>query len=1274
MEATRRLCFICVLLVVRIARASGREVCLGTDMKLALPSSPENHFEMLKLLYTGCQVVHGNLEITHLQGTPDLSFLQGIVEVQGYVLIAHVSVSVVPLDSLRIIRGSQLYNSSYALAVQDNTPTGTGGSGLTELRLRSLTEILMGGVYIWGNPHLCFPNPKKINWNDTLDGTHEQVLHLQDAPKQCPACSADCVSGGCWGPTDQDCQTFTHVHCASGCLRCKGRHPNDCCHVQCAAGCTGPKDSDCLACRHFNDSGTCKGSCPPPTLYDPITFQSKPNPDFKFSFGATCVKQCPYNYLAMDVACTMVCPPANQEVILQVDGQEIQKCEECKGECPKVCYGLGMGNLQGVSAVNSSNIGLFSGCKKIFGSLAFLPQSFKGDPATNTSGLQPRQLSVFRTLEEITGYLYIDAWPADLKDLGVFENLKVVRGRMLYRGVFSLGVQNLQIESLGLRSLRSVSGGLVLVHNNSQLCYTSSLPWESVLHPKQGPHLISNANRDPKTCVAEGRVCHPLCADGACWGPGPGQCVSCVEYQRGTECVEQCNILQGSPREFIDGSQCVACHSECRPINGSASCVGQGANQCKECLHFQDGDTCVERCPSGVKEDQHTIWKYSNASGHCLPCETNCTVSCPLDERGCPIHQKPGPGTAIAAAVGGVVLFLILLALLVFYLRRQKHMKRKETMRRILQEHELVEPLTPSGAMPNQAQMRILKETELKKLRVLGSGAFGTVYKGVWAPDGESVKIPVAIKVLRENTSPKANKEILDEAYVMAGVVSPYVCRLLGICLTSTVQLVTQLMPYGCLLDYVRENKDHIGSQYLLNWCVQIAKGMSYLEDARLVHRDLAARNVLVKNPNHVKITDFGLARLLDIDETEYHADGGKVPIKWMALESILHRKFTHQSDVWSYGVTVWELMTFGMKPYDLIPARDIPELLEGGERLPQPLICTIDVYMIMVKCWMIDPESRPRFKELVADFSNMARDPPRYVVIQNDEQMSLSSPVDSEFFRTLMAEEGGNVKELLDAEEYLVPQPGFFRPPGEGSAAGPSRHHSHRSTDQIMEVDGVGPGRSIYSSVSTLGRSQYPTLPAGAAANGMWGGSQQPSLARSISRHSAGGQSDSVFLETGLEENIPPSSPGRYCKDPTFPNGMDEDVEVDGPVHHFSHTLPRKLHTQPEYVNQEVQAVRPSTLPRKTREQRLPNGLSAGRSVENPEYLVPMGNTSPAFDNPYYLELLAKAKAVSGATGGMERGATSPQRQPNGFVTPTAENPEYLGLVDTWSGQREHT
>ncbi|XP_028990640.1 receptor tyrosine-protein kinase erbB-2 [Betta splendens] len=1298
MEAARSLLFVGAALLA-VTGALAREVCLGTDMKLVLPSSLENHYETLRLLYAGCQVVHGNLEITHLHGDLDLSFLQGIVEVQGYVLVAHVSVSLVPLDNLRIIRGSQLYNSSYALAVLGNTRNGTG---LRTLRLRSLTEVLLGGVDIWGNPQLCFPDPQSIVWKDTFDeqNTHFQRSRLQARAPNCPSCSSACKSG-CWGDTSQDCQILTRINCASGCQRCKGPLPNDCCHMQCAAGCTGPKDSDCLACRHFNDSGVCKENCPPPTFYDTATFQTKPNPKKKFNFGATCVKTCPYNYLSMDVACTLVCPKDNQEVIItHPDGNETQKCEKCEKDCPKVCYGLGMDNgvmdNHGITMVTSDNVKQFNKCNKIFGSLAFLPQSFARDPATNQSSLTLEQLRAFKKLEEITGYLYIDAWPEEWSDLSVFENLKVIRGRMLYKGVFSLAIQNLHIRSLGLRSLRSVSGGLVLLHNNPQLCYTSSLPWDTILHPTQGPHRIVSRNQDPKVCEAEGFVCHPLCVEG-CWGPGPGQCVSCKAFRRGTECVEQCDVYQGSTREYMEGFKCISCHAECQLLNGSASCHGPGADHCTACQNFQDGEFCVERCPSGVKEEQQTVWKYSNATNHCLPCGTNCTLSCTvMDERGCPVDVRAGPGTTIVAAVTGVVLVLILVALLVFCVRRQRNLKRKETMRRILQEHELVEPLTPSGASPNQAQMRILKETELKKLRVLGAGAFGTVYKGVWAPDGENVKIPVAIKVLRENTSPKANKEILDEAYVMAGVASPYVCRLLGICLTSTVQLVTQLMPYGCLLEYVRENKDHIGSQYLLNWCVQIAKGMNYLEEVRLVHRDLAARNVLVKNPNHVKITDFGLARLLDIDETEYHADGGKVPIKWMALESILHRKFTHQSDVWSYGVTVWELMTFGAKPYDMIPARDIPDVLEGGERLPQPLICTIDVYMIMVKCWMIDPDSRPKFKDLVSDFSAMARDPPRYVVIQNDEQMCLASPVDSQFYRMLMEEEGNDMRDLLDAEEYLVPQPNVFpRAQGDGAQSnGPSRHQSYRSREHGLDVEPLFAGgpRSMYSSLSTLSRSQYPTLPMGASAsNGLR--ALYPALNRSPS---SGDQSDSVFLDTNPDDpSLPPASPGRYSKDPTNPNGSLDDLDTDGPMdfyqpHQLHHSLPRRshgniqVHALPEYVNQEIQNLRPgiperpSTLPRKGSrvDRRLPNGLNSGHSVENPGYLVPVSSrtpTSPAFDNPYYLDFMIKAMAAAGPAPGdgprlPERDGGMP-RHVNGFVTSTAENPEYLGLVDTWSG-----
>ncbi|TNN51700.1 Receptor tyrosine-protein kinase erbB-2 [Liparis tanakae] len=475
MEAARTLVLLGAVLL-GAAGASAREVCLGTDMKLTLPSSLDNHYETLKLLYTDCQVVHGNLEITHLHGNPDLSFLQGIVEVQGYVLVAHVSVSLLPLDNLRIIRGSQLYDASYALAVLDNT---LGEQGLRTLRLRSLTEILLGVVYIWGNPQLCFPDPQSIDWRDTLDeqNDHARRHRLQPRASECEQLADN---------------TLKHVQLVP-------------LHVGKGAGEKRPRTVR-PACRHFNDSGVCKENCPPPTIYDPVTFQTKPNPNKKFNFGATCVKSCPYNYLAMEVACTLVCPRANQEVLIaHPDGDEMQKCEKCEGDCPKMCYGLGMDNLgvmdnHGVTMVTSANVEQFNKCKKIFGSLAFLPQSFEGDPVTNTSGLSLEQLSSFKRLEELTGYLYIDAWPEEWSNLSVFENLQVIRGRMLYKGVFSLAIQNLHVRSLGLRSLRSVSGGLVLVHNNSQLCYTNALPWDGLLHPTQGPHRIVSHNQGAQLC------------------------------------------------------------------------------------------------------------------------------------------------------------------------------------------------------------------------------------------------------------------------------------------------------------------------------------------------------------------------------------------------------------------------------------------------------------------------------------------------------------------------------------------------------------------------------------------------------------------------------------------------------------------------------------------------------------------------------------------------------------------------------------------------------
>uniref|UniRef100_A0A673I1V1 Receptor protein-tyrosine kinase n=1 Tax=Sinocyclocheilus rhinocerous TaxID=307959 RepID=A0A673I1V1_9TELE len=996
-----------------VLEASGTSVCTGTENKLSTLSDLDQQYRTLRKYYENCEVVMGNLEITSIDRSRDLSFLRSIREVTGYVLVALNQFEYLPLENLRIIRGTRLYEDRYALAIFLNYRR-DGNFGLRQLGLKNLTEILNGGVYVDQNKFLCHADT--IHWQDIMKNARPDHLVVpSNSSSSCQRCHRGC-NGRCWGPKEDQCQSLTKTVCAEQCDgRCFGPYVSDCCHRECAGGCSGPKDTDCFACTNFNDSGACVTQCPQPFVYNPTTFQLEHNPRAKYTYGAFCVKKCPHNFVVDHSSCVRACPSNKMEV----EENRIKMCIPCTDICPKACDGIGTASLQTAQTVDSSNIDRFINCTKINGNLVFLITGIKGDIYHNIEPLDPEKLNVFRTVREITGFLNVQSWPENMTDLSVFSNLATIGGRSLYSGISLLVLKQQWISSLKLQSLGEISAGNVYVTNNSQLCYYNTVNWTRLFRTSTQKALIRN-NRDPKECILDRMICDPLCSDAGCWGPGPDQCLSCRFFSRGRTCVESCNLHEGDVREFANGSVCLECDAQCEVADDDGlTCTGPGPDHCVKCLHFKDGPNCVEKCPDGLQGANSFIFKYAEANNECHPCHVNCTQGCTGPRlQDCIGMMDRTP--LIAAGVIGGLFVVIIVGLSVAISLRRKSIKKKRALRRFL-ETELVEPLTPSGAAPNQAQLRILKETELKRVKILGAGAFGTVYKGIWVPEGETVKIPVAIKILNEATGPKANVEFMDEALIMASMEHPHLVRLLGVCLSPTIQLVTQLMPHGCLLDYVHEHKDNIGSQLLLNWCVQIAKGMMYLEDRRLVHRDLAARNVLVKSPNHIKITDFGLARLLDADEKEYNADGGKMPIKWMALECIHYRKFTHQSDVWSYGVTIWELMTFGGKPYDGIPTREIPDLLEKGERLPQPPICTIDVYMVMVKCWMIDADSRPRFKELAAEFSRMARDPQRYLVIQGDDRMKLPSPNDSKFFQSLLDEE--ELEDLMDAEEYLVPQ-----------------------------------------------------------------------------------------------------------------------------------------------------------------------------------------------------------------------------------------------------------
>uniref|UniRef100_A0A8C6X1J1 Receptor protein-tyrosine kinase n=1 Tax=Naja naja TaxID=35670 RepID=A0A8C6X1J1_NAJNA len=914
---------------------------------LLVTGDAQQRYQTLYKMYNNCEIVMGNLEIVLIGQNQDLSFLQTIREVTGYVLIAMNVFTYLPLQNLRMIRGTQYYEDKYALYVVLNYEKNVTHA-LHQMGFNQLTEILSGGVYIGKNKQLCHVNT--IDWEDIIrDPKFQAVVHNNG--EKCTPCHENC-NGRCWGPGPEDCQKLTKTICAPQCNgRCFGPNPNECCHDECAGGCTGPLKTKCFACRHFNDSGACETLCPQPMIYNRLTFQLEPNPDAKYQYGGVCVKNCPHNFVVDRTSCVRTCP--NDKMEVEKNGQKI--CQLCEGLCPKACEGTGIGSKY--QTVDSSNIHRFINCTKILGNLDFLITGLEGDPWHNINALDPEKLNVFRTVREITGYLNIQSWPKHMQNFSIFSNLVTIGGRSLYNRGFSLLImKNMNVTSLDFRSLQEISAGQVYITENRQLCYYNTINWTRLSRRRSDLNIRSN--KSPRKCIQEGKVCDPLCSSDGCWGPGPDQCVSCRNYSREGVCTVSCNFYEGESREFAQGDVCLPCHPQCQKIEGGLTCNGQGADECVTCANYKDGPHCVESCPSGVLGVKGLIFKYPDANKECW-----------LSSRllpSCLLQKAP---TMIAGMVVGCLFVSCSLVLLTFLYCRGKKIRKKRAMRRYLERGESLEPLDPSEKA-NKVLARIFKETELKKLKVLGSGVFGTVHRGVWIPEGDSIKIPVSIKVIQDPSGRQSFHAVTDHMLAIGSLDHAYIVRLLGICIGPQLQLVTQLLPLGSLLEYVLKNRDAIGPQLMLNWCVQIAKGMYYLEEHRMVHRNLAARNVLVKSPSQVQVADFGIADLLYPDDKKYFYNEIKTPIKWMALESIHFGKYTHQSDVWSYGVTLWEMMTFGGEPYAGIHLSEVPDLLEKGERLSQPQICTIDVYMVMVKCWMIDENIRPTFKELANEFT----------------------------------------------------------------------------------------------------------------------------------------------------------------------------------------------------------------------------------------------------------------------------------------------------------------
>uniref|UniRef100_A0A8C7DMY2 non-specific protein-tyrosine kinase n=1 Tax=Oncorhynchus kisutch TaxID=8019 RepID=A0A8C7DMY2_ONCKI len=251
--------------------------------------------------------------------------------------------------------------------------------------------------------------------------------------------------------------------------------------------------------------------------------------------------------------------------------------------------------------------------------------------------------------------------------------------------------------------------------------------------------------------------------------------------------------------------------------------------------------------------------------------------------------------------------------------------------------------------------------------RILGEGFFGEVYEGMYKKsNGE--RLSVAVKTCKD-CSPDVMEKFMSEAVIMKNLNHPHIVSLIGVIEANPVWIVMELYQYGELKNYLTENKNKLTNITLVLFSLQICKALVYLEGINMVHRDIAVRNVLVATADCVKLGDFGLSRYIE-DEEYYKASVTRLPIKWMAPESINFRRFTTASDVWMFAVCIWEILSQGQQPFFWLENRDVINQLEQGIRLPKPDNCPPALYSLMTRCWSYDPRDRPSFTELVVKIS----------------------------------------------------------------------------------------------------------------------------------------------------------------------------------------------------------------------------------------------------------------------------------------------------------------
>ncbi|XP_074626331.1 ephrin type-B receptor 2-like isoform X3 [Acropora palmata] len=355
---------------------------------------------------------------------------------------------------------------------------------------------------------------------------------------------------------------------------------------------------------------------------------------------------------------------------------------------------------------------------------------------------------------------------------------------------------------------------------------------------------------------------------------------------------------------------------------------------------------------------------------------------------------NPGklPLAFIAAASGGGAFLVIIVAVVCFACvvrgrRRSAQRMQKDYMRCLERGLDNNLPMDQRRYI-NPGDYRDLMEllqtftTEVDRSKtklngMIGQGEFADVYKGsIQTPKG---KLVVAVKVLRPGSNEKNQKDFLSEASIMGQFNHPNVIRLVGVVTQSwPMMILTEFLESGSLDNFLKTRKGQLTTIQLLGMARGVACGMVYLSEMNFIHRDLAARNILVGENLFCKVSDFGLSRELadDNPDSEYETQGGKIPVRWTAPEALQSRKFSSASDVWSYGILVWEIMSFGDRPYWEWNNYDVINRVQSGYRLPLPGNCPKLVHNLMLNCWESEKTKRPTFADIVDNIDKLLRSP----------------------------------------------------------------------------------------------------------------------------------------------------------------------------------------------------------------------------------------------------------------------------------------------------------